>query len=319
MKSLLLLLPHLSAISLAAAASPWGTDLHAAMQQAQQEQQLVMLEFTGSDWCSPCMQLKSKVLGTPAFAQYAAEKKLILVELDIPHGATNPPELKERNQAQAARFNISGYPTVLILTPQGTVVGGFMGARSQVEVQKSIEEAAARAARLAPQQQAADQAQGLERAKALQGILEQVQQELPAELALSNVLLREAILTADTADTLGYRAAEERRVAEQKFRAAILEKLHACNTQPRPMIAAIDDILQWEGLLPHLRGEMMHLQGSLLLQEAADEAELNRALELIQNALPLLPERVRAHSEKRYQQSLDTRAKRLEQIKPQKP
>ena len=56
----------------------WLTSLPKALEQAKADQKVVMLDFTGSDWCPPCMRLKKEVFMKPEFAEYAS-KNLILV------------------------------------------------------------------------------------------------------------------------------------------------------------------------------------------------------------------------------------------------
>ena len=61
----------------------WGTDATTALAQAKKEKKLVVMNFTGSDWCGWCIKLKKEVFDTKEFAEYAG-KNLVLVELDFP-------------------------------------------------------------------------------------------------------------------------------------------------------------------------------------------------------------------------------------------
>ena len=42
----------------------WLTDAHAALDKAQAEDKIVLLDFTGSDWCIWCQRLKGEIFDT---------------------------------------------------------------------------------------------------------------------------------------------------------------------------------------------------------------------------------------------------------------
>jgi len=96
----------------------WLTSLPDAKAQAKAENKLVFMEFTGSDWCPPCKMLHSEVLESKAFADYAS-KQFVLVELDFPRKKEQSQELKQTNRKLAEEFKVQGYPTVVILDPDG--------------------------------------------------------------------------------------------------------------------------------------------------------------------------------------------------------
>jgi len=108
-------------------AAEWGTDVPKAIAKAKAENKLVVLDFTGSDWCGWCIKLKREVFDTPEFEAYAA-KNLVLVEVDFPRKKEMSPELKAANQALAAKYGIKGYPTIFVLEGSGMPVGklGYM-------------------------------------------------------------------------------------------------------------------------------------------------------------------------------------------------
>lgn len=109
----------------AAATDGWMTDLPAALQKARQENKLVLVDFTGSDWCGACIVLRRTVLDTASFRQYAADK-FVLMEVDLPRRQIDS-KLKATNEAIVARYHVTSYPTIMVLNPQGEVVGGFEG------------------------------------------------------------------------------------------------------------------------------------------------------------------------------------------------
>jgi len=109
----------LSFVSLSAGEEGWLTDLETAKKVAQAEKKDILVDFTGSDWCGWCIRLKKEVFDQPQFAE--ASKYFVLVEIDFPRSKTLAPELKAKNDALAKKYNIQGFPTILLLDAQGEV------------------------------------------------------------------------------------------------------------------------------------------------------------------------------------------------------
>ncbi len=109
-----------------AADSSWLTSVPQAMARAEKEKKLVLLDFTGSDWCPACQILNAEVLSKPDFAQYASNN-LVLVEVDFPAQKSQSAELKSANIALGKKYEVTGFPTLLLLKPDGTVVWKQIG------------------------------------------------------------------------------------------------------------------------------------------------------------------------------------------------
>ena len=105
----------------------WSTDYEAALKKAGETHRLVLLDFTGSDWCGWCMKLDREILATPEFKRFADEH-LVLVKIDFPMHRPQPEDERARNAELAARFQVQGYPTLVLLNagakPCGTL--GYM-------------------------------------------------------------------------------------------------------------------------------------------------------------------------------------------------
>jgi protein disulfide-isomerase len=114
------------AILSAQAESPWLTDYKKAQEQAKSSNKLLLLEFTGSDWCPPCRMLQRDVLSTQEFQDYAS-KNFVLVELDFPRAKVQAPEVAEQNQMLARRWGIQVFPSIIILDSQGKKIGELLG------------------------------------------------------------------------------------------------------------------------------------------------------------------------------------------------
>ena len=108
-------------------AQQFETNLEEATEAARAEDKNVLLVFTGSDWCKPCILLKREVLGAPEFKEYAKEN-LVLVNLDFPFRKQNklPKDIQAYNDEKAARYNPDGkFPRVLLLDPDAEVIKEF--------------------------------------------------------------------------------------------------------------------------------------------------------------------------------------------------
>src|ERR1700733_5558822 len=108
--------------SMAADEATGLTSLPKAEEQAKKEGKLVLMDFTGSDWCPFCIKLHDEVFSKPEFAEYA-KKNLVLVQVDFPHKKEQTKELKEANHALLEKYKIEGYPTIIVLNGQGKKVG----------------------------------------------------------------------------------------------------------------------------------------------------------------------------------------------------
>lgn len=99
----------------------WSTDIEAAVQQAKKENKSVLIEFTGSDWCPPCIMMRKNVFSKKEFIDQAS-KKYVLVEIDVPKGDE---ELAKKHQPIAEKYEIEGFPTVILLDSNGKEFSRF--------------------------------------------------------------------------------------------------------------------------------------------------------------------------------------------------
>jgi thioredoxin-related protein len=106
----------------AKASVEWLTDYKKAQEEAKASNKLVLLNFTGSDWCGWCIKLDREVFSTPEFQDYAS-KNLVLLEADFPHAKPQPASVRRQNEELAMRYQVIGFPTILILNGDGKVVG----------------------------------------------------------------------------------------------------------------------------------------------------------------------------------------------------
>ena len=126
-KSILFLAAFLATAQLGLAAG-WETDYAKALETAKRENKRVLVDFTGSDWCGPCIQLHKRAFSRPEFIEYA-EKNLVLVEIDYPQRKKQPDTLVKQNERLAQQYGIEekGYPTLVLLDPAGKIVRELSG------------------------------------------------------------------------------------------------------------------------------------------------------------------------------------------------
>jgi thioredoxin-related protein len=108
------------------AEAAWLTDLPQAQAEAKTENKIVLMDFTGSDWCPWCIKFKQEVLDTPQFQQYAA-KNVVLVEVDYPRKKVQSDDLKKANAALKDQYKVDGFPTLVVLDKNGKEIGRQIG------------------------------------------------------------------------------------------------------------------------------------------------------------------------------------------------
>ncbi len=96
----------------------WLTEYRPAVERAASAKRPIFLFFTGSNWCTWCKKLEGEILETTLFRNYAA-KKLVLLKLDFPRGVQQPEWMISQNQALSKKYRVTGYPTVVMLSPTG--------------------------------------------------------------------------------------------------------------------------------------------------------------------------------------------------------
>jgi protein disulfide-isomerase len=122
MRFFLLSLAALLALCASAGAAPrWLTNFDAAQQRARAEGKLLLVDFTGSDWCPTCMHLEREVFSTVEFARYA-QRHLVLMKADFPRTKALTTHTRKQNQRLAQRFAVRFFPTIVVLDSRGRQV-----------------------------------------------------------------------------------------------------------------------------------------------------------------------------------------------------
>lgn len=306
-------------VSQAFAADGWGTDFNAGLATAAAEGRTMLVEFTGSDWCPPCMQLRGKILPTQAFKDFAEQNKLVLVELDFPRaqGKVTPEEEAVRNEL-AEKYRVEGFPTMLVTdgkgVPYAKVVGSAMNADAYIDrLRTALEIKAAFEAKLA----AAAELTGVESAKAKVEALNL----LDEETRLLHTELIADILKNDPEDLTGYRkATAEKELFEKQIgelSRIVEESLSSASSAQgeeaamKGFIASRQKLLEMaerDDLLPRVR----LICYGVVVETYLEEKDIPHALEYVDKAIAAAPDSEEA-------KELQDARKQIEQLSAPEP
>lgn len=112
------------AASLSASAfakSGWVDDYEKGLAKAKAENKLAIVDFTGSDWCIWCKRLDEEIFSKAKFKEYVKDK-YVLIEVDFPQVKRLPAKQQKANEALGEKFKVQGYPTVVVVNPEGEEV-----------------------------------------------------------------------------------------------------------------------------------------------------------------------------------------------------
>ena len=104
-----------------AAENDWVTDYEEAFILAKRGNKLVLINFTGSDWCGWCMRLSREAFSQAALQTYA-KKNFVLLKLDYPRRTPQPQEVRLKNQGYARDYGVWGFPTIIIAEANQKIV-----------------------------------------------------------------------------------------------------------------------------------------------------------------------------------------------------
>lgn len=116
-------------LSLVFFTNPWSTNFEQAQQTASTQKQLILLNFSGSDWCAPCKRMKREVFEDTTFQTYASQH-LVLLSADFPRLRKNILDKTQQahNDRLAERYNKEGkFPYTVLLDAAGKVLKTWEG------------------------------------------------------------------------------------------------------------------------------------------------------------------------------------------------
>lgn len=254
------------AMSAEVSALEWMRDLDAAAEKASAEHKLLLVEFTGSDWCKFCIAQKKNVLGKPEFVSWV-EKYCIPVEIDVPNNAARVggEKQKQLNKFICDEYGVRSFPTLKVMTPEKVAVGGYSGAQPNPRSAVArLEKSFPAAKRL----EAALSKNGAERTEALAAIYRELSAaERPYQFALLRLLAE-----SDSANTTGL-VPEYRRLAQMKR----LQRGLAEFLTVEERLACLER--EWENIEPGNEGDLRRFKGQLLRNLALQQGNQARTVD----------------------------------------
>ena len=262
-----------------ALAAEWMTDWEAAKTRAAAEGKALLVNFTGSDWCAPCANMHKVVLDTPGFEAYTKDK-FVLMEVDMPRKHPQPEALGKQNRTLCHDYRVEGFPTVMVMTPQGRLIGGFGGAHLDLCTVKLILDTAL------------ENGRNLEKAATLPDeerarILYSVYCNLPESFRVTSGI-GEELLEADPDNKTGFRAEQEERGQWAEFS----RKVEGAGTDSAKLRAVVTEAI--ESALPANKAKMEQMLAQLDFSEIyrqvdAMSATPKKAVALLEEKAKVVP------------------------------
>jgi len=109
--------------------SGWHTNFNRAKEEAKNEHKFLLLNFSGSDWCVPCIRTKKEIFDARSFSSFA-DSNLVLVNADFPRLKKNrlPSAQTKENEALAEQYNKKGaFPLTVLLDGNGKILKEWVG------------------------------------------------------------------------------------------------------------------------------------------------------------------------------------------------
>lgn len=103
----------------------WQFTYQEALAISKAEDKPLLVVFSGTDWCAPCIKLDKQIFKSEEFIAYA-DKNYVLYRADFPRKKANqlPNDIASQNTILADRYNSKGYfPLVVILNKEQNVLG----------------------------------------------------------------------------------------------------------------------------------------------------------------------------------------------------
>ena len=126
----------------------WFTKHKKALAFAKKQNKPLLILFTGTQWCPPCIYMEKNVFDKPEFREEII-KLAVLLKLDTPSHykkSLNEKEatLKQEFKLFAKRYRVASTPTVVIVDSSGKELNRFVATRYAsvksflAEVKKSV-------------------------------------------------------------------------------------------------------------------------------------------------------------------------------------
>jgi thioredoxin-related protein len=267
----------------AQAAEGWVLDFEKAKAQAAKEGKSILMEFTGSDWCPPCISLQKNVLSKDVF-KTEMPKSFVLLKLDSPRDKSKQtPEEIEQYNTLSAKYGIRGVPTIFLADAKGRPYYesvGYSGDPADKYVANLKEQLGTLAKRNAAFTKA-EKASGSEKAKLLAEGLSLVDDEMALK-TYGDVVSQ--IIELDADNEAGLKAKFAGLKNSVGFKAELEATMRGNSSKPEDTLAAIDKLIAEKKPTGVALQEAIFYKGSIHFQ--TDKA---KAKEFLLEAQKLAP------------------------------
>lgn len=108
----------------------WDENYEEGKALAEKSGKLVLLAFSGSDWCGWCKKMEKDIYSDPKFIS-EAKKRYVLLMIDSPRDKSILSSLAEKqNPELTQKFGVRGFPSTVVVRPSGEEVRRFGGYQS---------------------------------------------------------------------------------------------------------------------------------------------------------------------------------------------
>ncbi|WP_294203233.1 thioredoxin family protein [uncultured Chryseobacterium sp.] len=108
--------------------------LENAKKTAAENKELILLNFSGSDWCIPCIKLHKNIIETEDFKKLESDGVLVYINADFPRNKKNQlsADLKKENASLADQYNPKGiFPYTILMNADGKILKSWEGLPSE--------------------------------------------------------------------------------------------------------------------------------------------------------------------------------------------
>ena len=262
----------------------WTVDFAAAKKVAAESNKDIFMEFTGSDWCPPCIAMNAEILSTDAFKN-EAPSTFVLLKLDNPKKPENvakqPAEEKAQYQKLAAEYGVRGVPTVFLADATGKPYAknvGYMRGGNPATFLEGLKKLQQLRVKRDENLKKSESAQGVEQAKLLDAAIGGIDAVVLATYYKPQV---EQIIALDADGSAGLKDIYTNVLNATQIDQQIDQ---AMNAGPNGA-ASLDTILAGQNLPASLKQKAMLYKGFMLMQ-----TDKVKASETLQAAIEVKPD-----------------------------
>ncbi|MBI1900736.1 MAG: thioredoxin family protein [Planctomycetia bacterium] len=260
----------------------WSVDFDEAKDLAGKDKKDILMEFTGSDWCPPCIALHENVLSKEHF-QAEAPKHFVLLKLDNPNDKSKQTEKEiEQYKTLSAQFQITGVPTIILADSAGrpyAKIVGYGGDDAEKYTKKLVDQIEQRTKRddyLAK----ADKAKGLARARLLAQAIDGIDSELTLTTYRETV---DEIIKLDAKDEAGLKTKYEGLVKLVDLKKQ-LQDIQRNTRDAAEIVKKVDALIEQQKPTGEGLQEALYVKGAALYR--TDKAASKKILEEAMAAAP---------------------------------